>query len=127
MPNVPRHLVACALLLLACGRPDTAPGASRDSAAPAPAAPETLAVASFEPVGPGAVVFDCQGGAQLHARFSADSVILWFPSVTVTLPRAEAASGARYGNTKLSFWEDQGVAVVTRGDSTLHRGCRRRA
>jgi len=68
--------------------------------------------------------FRCPDGAVLHARYSADSAILRLPEGTATLPIARSASGARYANDTLEFWEHAGEVRLTRRDSVLHEGCR---
>jgi membrane-bound inhibitor of C-type lysozyme len=64
--------------------------------------------------------FACAGGARLHATFAHDSVALRLPSGNASLPIAMSASGARYANDTLEFWEHAGEArVSTRGTPTF--------
>jgi putative lipoprotein len=70
-------------------------------------------------------VFRCDGDVELRAIFHRDSVRLTFPDHrTVVLPQAISASGARYTDGTLTFWNKGREAIVQRGDSTLYRACR---
>ena len=68
--------------------------------------------------------FACAGDAEVHATFAHDSVSLRLPSGNATLPVALSASGARYANDTLEFWEHAGEArISTRGTPTFEH-CR---
>jgi membrane-bound inhibitor of C-type lysozyme len=68
--------------------------------------------------------FVCPDGAVLHARYSGDSVALRLPRGDATLPVARSASGARYANDTLEFWEHAGEVRLSLRDSVRHEGCR---
>ena len=70
------------------------------------------------------VVFRCEGGAELRAVFTDGRVRLALPGHTVELPRAISASGARYSDGQLTFWNKGREAFVQRGDSIIYRACR---
>jgi len=64
-------------------------------------------------------------GEQLTARFDIDAktVTVERPGKkTRTLPLAVSASGARYSNGEMTFWEHQGTATLFRGDSIVFTG-----
>jgi membrane-bound inhibitor of C-type lysozyme len=69
-------------------------------------------------------VFACPDGTVLRARYSADSVTLRLPEGVATLPIARSASGARYANDTLEFWEHAGEVRLSLRDSARHEGCR---
>jgi membrane-bound inhibitor of C-type lysozyme len=70
-------------------------------------------------------VFRCDGAVEIRAVFLRDSVRLTFPDQrTVELPQAISASGARYTDGALTFWNKGREAIVQQGDSTLYRACR---
>jgi membrane-bound inhibitor of C-type lysozyme len=70
-------------------------------------------------------VFRCEGPAELRAVFYRDSVRLTFPDHrTVSLPQTISASGARYSDGTLTFWNKGVEAVVQQGESTLYSACR---
>jgi membrane-bound inhibitor of C-type lysozyme len=71
-----------------------------------------------------AVVFRCEGGAELRAVFEDGRVRLAFPGHRVELPRAISGSGARYSDGRLTFWNKGREAFVQRGDSIVYRACR---
>lgn len=68
--------------------------------------------------------FRCPGGAVLGARYSGDSVALRLPDGVATLARALSASGARYANDTLEFWEHAGEVRVTQRGRVSYSGCR---
>lgn len=68
--------------------------------------------------------FRCPGGPVVAARYTGDSVALRLPEGTATLPRALSASGARYANDTLEFWEHAGEVRVTRRGHVVYSGCR---
>lgn len=73
---------------------------------------------------PGEFAFRCPGGVKFDAQFRADSVRLELPEGVVTLPVARSASGARYANDTLVFWEHQGAARVELRGRELYTECR---
>jgi membrane-bound inhibitor of C-type lysozyme len=68
-------------------------------------------------------VFRCPGGAELSARFSPEKVSLTLPGRAVELPRMLSASGARYSDGHLVFWNKGSEATVYEGEKMLHAGC----
>ena len=68
--------------------------------------------------------FRCPGGAEFTARYGADSVTLRLPEGSTTLPLARSASGARYANDTLEFWEHAGTARLVRRGRVLYQDCR---
>jgi len=85
----------------------------------------TLALVSLACRAEREYVFRCEGEVELRAVFHRDSVRLTFPDHrTVVLPQAISASGARYSDGALTFWNKGTEAIVQQGDSTLYRACR---
>jgi len=71
------------------------------------------------------VTFVSATGEQVTATFDreADSVSLVLPdSSTIRLPRAMSASGARYANDRMVFWEHQGKASLWIDDKLIFTG-----
>jgi membrane-bound inhibitor of C-type lysozyme len=66
----------------------------------------------------------CNDGTTVGATFSNDSVKLRLPDGDATLPIARSASGARYANDTLEFWEHAGEARISRHGAMLLEGCR---
>lgn len=68
--------------------------------------------------------FRCPEGTEFSASFNNDSVYLQLPNGDVTLPLAISASGARYANDTLVFWEHQGAARVEHRGHVQYVECR---
>lgn len=83
-----------------------------------------LAVVLSACAGPQEHVFRCSDSAVLRARYVADTVLLHLPEGSASLPIARSASGARYANDTLEFWEHAGAARITRRGATLYEECR---
>lgn len=100
---------ALALLLAACSMSD-------DAGSQAPPSGKT-ADASYL----------CPDGTVIHARYyvEADSVDLRVgdEALSVRLPIAMSASGARYTDGAYEIWEHQGEARVSLPDGTVHEAC----
>jgi membrane-bound inhibitor of C-type lysozyme len=64
-------------------------------------------------------------GERLTARFDmkAKKVTLTLPDgKSLTLPEAVSASGARYSDGKMTFWEHQGTATLFKGELAIFEG-----
>jgi membrane-bound inhibitor of C-type lysozyme len=68
--------------------------------------------------------FRCADGTDVHATFADDSVRLRLPSGDATLPLAMSASGARYANDSLEFWEHAGEARISVRGTAAFEHCR---
>lgn len=68
--------------------------------------------------------FHCSDDSTLRVRYAEQSAIVRLPEGSATLPIARSASGARYANDTLEFWEHAGEARVTRNGRVLHENCR---
>ena len=71
------------------------------------------------------VAYVSSRGERLTARFDnkAKKVILELPNgKTLTLPEAVSASGARYSDGKMTFWEHHGTATLFKGESAVFEG-----
>jgi membrane-bound inhibitor of C-type lysozyme len=68
--------------------------------------------------------FVCKDSTTVLVTYSGDSAKLRLSTGDVTLPHAISASGARYANDTLEFWEHQGEARLSRRDTLLHDGCK---
>jgi membrane-bound inhibitor of C-type lysozyme len=60
----------------------------------------------------------------LGARYAGSSLALRLPTGTAQLRIARSASGARYTNDTLEFWEHAGEARVTRQGRLVYEHCR---
>ena len=74
------------------------------------------------PARPITAVFDC-GGYAFTVRFEDESARLTLPDRTLVLPRAIAASGARYTDGVVTFW-NKGDEALLELDGTTREGCR---
>ena len=71
------------------------------------------------------VIYVSSQGQRLTARFNNDvqTVTVRLPDGrSVTLPRAMSASGARYSDGKMTFWEHQGSAGFFIGERRIFEG-----
>ena len=74
--------------------------------------------------------YACADGYEFSVRFSGaddpgDVALFDDGSGAVKLPRAPAASGARYSNGAIAFWEKGDSAMILRGDEAVHIDCTR--
>jgi membrane-bound inhibitor of C-type lysozyme len=69
-------------------------------------------------------VFVCADGTNVGATYGDKQMRLRLPSGSSTLPTALSASGARYANDTLEFWEHQGTARIALRDKAIFDGCR---
>jgi len=72
--------------------------------------------------------YSCPDGYEFTIRYSGsedpgDVARLEDESGTSKLPRAPAASGARYSNGVTTFWEKGDTAMILHGDEVMHEGC----
>jgi len=72
--------------------------------------------------------FACPDGYQFTIRYSGsndpgDVAILEDASGQIKLPRAPAASGARYSNGATVFWGKGDAAMILHGDVVEHADC----
>ena len=71
------------------------------------------------------VIFVSSQGKKIKASYNiaSEKVTLSMPDgTTITLPAAISASGARYSNGTLTFWEHQGTATLYKGEQVLFVG-----
>jgi membrane-bound inhibitor of C-type lysozyme len=69
-------------------------------------------------------VFACADGSRVGATYARDRMTLRLPSGMATLPIARSASGARYANDTLEFWEHAGEARISRAGIVVLDHCR---
>ncbi|MFQ4139265.1 MliC family protein [Nodosilinea sp. PGN35] len=71
------------------------------------------------------VVFNCPGGETITAQFTdTNEAIVTLPDqAPLTLPAAEAASGARYSDGTTTFWNKGTEAMVEVDDAVVLSGC----
>lgn len=68
----------------------------------------------------------CAGGAAFSARIKPDGVAEVFAGGQVyNLPHVQAASGARYSNGAVEYWERGGEATLTGAQGAPYANCRR--
>jgi membrane-bound inhibitor of C-type lysozyme len=70
------------------------------------------------------LTFVCKDSTTVFVTYVGDSAKLRLSTGDATLPHALSASGARYANDTLEFWEHQGEARISRRDTLVHDGCR---
>ena len=89
--------------------------------APTPVA-ETNAAASSNVI---EATFVCPDGTSLDTVFDNDAqtVTVALPDGTVTLPRAESASGARYSDGTTTFWNKGDEALVEVNGEIVYQEC----
>jgi len=70
-------------------------------------------------------VFDCGGGriASVEYRRKADLMLLEYAGEVFRLPRAVSASGARYSDGHMTFWEKGGTAFLERDGQVIESKC----
>lgn len=77
--------------------------------------------------GAGALVatFACPDGISIEAVFdnATDTVTVTLPDDTVTLPRVESASGARYSDGTTTFWNHGDEVLVEVDGKTVYESC----
>ena len=78
--------------------------------------------------GPGGPRMDwrCDGGAAFSARIKGEGVAEVFAAGRLyNLPHVQAASGARYSNGSVEYWERGGEATLTGAQGGPYNDCRR--
>jgi membrane-bound inhibitor of C-type lysozyme len=83
------------------------------------------ACAADEASAPPVVAFVCPGGTVLRAHFypAENRVHLEVGGRTYDLPQLISASGARYGNGGVTFWNKGREALFERFDGPSYAGC----
>jgi membrane-bound inhibitor of C-type lysozyme len=78
-----------------------------------------------EPTAPRRVTFLCPGGTLLFATFfpDEDRMRLTVDGTDYDLPRLISASGARYGNAGVTFWNKGREALFQRLGGPSYAGC----
>ncbi|MBL8546542.1 MAG: MliC family protein [Hyphomonadaceae bacterium] len=68
----------------------------------------------------------CDGGAAFSARIASGGTAEVFAGgQTYSLPHIEGASGARYGNGNVEYWERGGLATLNGARGGPYTNCRR--
>jgi membrane-bound inhibitor of C-type lysozyme len=68
----------------------------------------------------------CDGGAAFSLRYSGlGAAEVFAGGQTYALPPVESASGARYSNGTVEYWEHQGRATLTGAAGAPYENCRR--
>jgi membrane-bound inhibitor of C-type lysozyme len=68
----------------------------------------------------------CDGGAAFSARINASGAAEVFAGgQTYTLPHVAAASGAKYSNGRVEYWERGGEATLSGAHGGPYNNCRR--
>lgn len=90
--------------------------------APTPAAAETVDAAAGDTI---EATFVCPDGTSLDTVFdnAAQTVTVALPDGTVTLPRVESGSGARYSDGTTTFWNKGDEAFVEVDGETVYENC----
>jgi membrane-bound inhibitor of C-type lysozyme/heat shock protein HslJ len=74
----------------------------------------------------GTTVYICSDSVRFSIRPAGDSVVLSLPERVATLPRVEAASGAKYAAGGMVFWSKGPESSLEAGGAS-HTGCQGRA
>jgi membrane-bound inhibitor of C-type lysozyme len=67
----------------------------------------------------------CDGGAAFSARMSSRSAEVFAGGQVYTLRAVESASGARFSDGSVEFWEHQGEATLNGARGGPYTNCRR--
>ncbi len=74
-----------------------------------------------------AFTWTCEGGGSFTLQFDdKGTAVITAAGRTYVLPQAVAASGSRYADGNVEYWEHQGEATLTGAGNTSWSGCRRR-
>lgn len=70
-------------------------------------------------------VFDCGNGRDLKVEYveNADAMRIEYSGEVFRLPRAISASGARYSDGRVTFWEKGGTAFLERDGRIVEQKC----
>lgn len=104
------------------GAPTCAPTPGRALAALVLAALAVGGCTASPPEDPPRATYRCDDGTTFTAEFVRDTAIVAIRRDTFRLPIAISASGARYTDGTITFWEHQGAARLILPDTT-HEGC----
>jgi membrane-bound inhibitor of C-type lysozyme len=82
------------------------------------------------PTLPGAVIYQCTGGAVselIEARYDTadDAVSVLFNDVIYKLPQTPSGSGSRYSNGSITWWTQGTEALWQMDENLLLRDCRK--
>lgn len=66
----------------------------------------------------------CDGGAAFSVRFEGDEAHVFAGGQTYALPRVVSASGTRYSNGAVEYWEHQGEATLNGAAGGPYANCR---
>ncbi len=69
------------------------------------------------------LVLECPDGYEFVARIEGETAWLFLPGETLSLPHIPAASGAKYGDARTTFWSKGDEASLDSGEQQ-HRDCR---
>jgi membrane-bound inhibitor of C-type lysozyme len=67
----------------------------------------------------------CDGGAAFSARIQGESAEVFAGGQVYNLPHVSAASGARYSNGSVDYWEHGGTASLGGAHGGPYANCRR--
>lgn len=67
----------------------------------------------------------CDGGAAFSARIRGESAEVFAGGQVYNLPHVQAASGARYANGSVEYWERGGQATLNGAHGGPYANCRR--
>lgn len=86
-----------------------------------------LAACSTPSAGPGGpfMQWRCDGGAAFSARITGDGAEVFAAGQTYSLPHVAGASGARYSNGTVEYWERGGEATLGGARGGPYNNCRR--
>ena len=75
-----------------------------------------------------AVIYTCDSGNQIGVRYrntdDKSTALLSWNGNSTKLQRIRAASGAKYRNDALTWWEKGGTGLLMQNDRTVERDCK---
>lgn len=83
-----------------------------------------LAACGTTQTGGSRVEWRCDGGAAFSVRFSDSAAEVFAGGQLYTLAAAQSASGARYSNGTVEYWEHQGQAQLNGAAGGPYTNCR---
>ena len=66
----------------------------------------------------------CDNGAAFSVRFDGGEAVIFAGGQVYELPQVQSASGARYSNGAVEFWEHQGEATLNGAAGGTYANCR---
>jgi membrane-bound inhibitor of C-type lysozyme len=72
------------------------------------------------------ITWRCDGGKSFGVHFTTTGAEVYANERSYTLPHAQSASGARYSNGRVEYWERAGQAELSGAAGGPYVNCKRR-